>query len=266
MSGAAAPEAGANEPLFGYPKSTGDTAWNDLARALRRVTSLTVGRPLNDSDLAEAAQAVDAVADRLEEAALPGKRPRTQPDITEPPQDYFPTSPIVGYANPIAPPVDLWAVEGEEGRLELRGRANFGYPYEGPPTCVHGGVIAMLFDEMLGSANIIAERGAMTGTLTIRYRRPTPLLTPIDLEARLVRIEGRKVFAWGGLSVDGELTAEAEGIFIVPNPERMAQVVTTNAKRAEGDVVDSQLDQFVQAGKRIMGVEGTRLTERPAEG
>ncbi len=49
-------------------------------------------------------------------------------------------------------------------------------PYEGPPTCVHGGVIAELFDELLGISNILAGPGAMTGTLTIRYRRPTPLL------------------------------------------------------------------------------------------
>ena len=60
----------------------------------------------------------------------------------------------------------------------------FGYPYEGPPTCVHGGVIAELFDELLGMSNILVGQGAMTGTLKIRYRRPTPLLAPLELVAR----------------------------------------------------------------------------------
>ena len=33
-------------------------------------------------------------------------------------------------------------------------------------------------------SNILAGQGAMTGTLTIRYRRPTPLLAPLELAAR----------------------------------------------------------------------------------
>ena len=83
---------------------------------------------------------------------------------------------MVGFANPVAPPIEVWAVEGEDGRREIRGRATFDYQYEGPPTCVHGGVIAEVFDEMLGISNLLVGQGAMTGTLTIRYRRPTPLL------------------------------------------------------------------------------------------
>ncbi len=55
--------------------------------------------------------------------------------------------------------------------------ACFDWAYEGPPTCVHGGVIAEVFDEVLGAANIVAGVRAMTGTLTVRYRKPTPLNT-----------------------------------------------------------------------------------------
>ena len=51
---------------------------------------------------------------------------------------------MIGYANPIAPPVDVWSEVGENGQLEIRGRVAFDYQYEGPPTCVHGGVIAAL--------------------------------------------------------------------------------------------------------------------------
>jgi hypothetical protein len=209
------------------------------------------------------ADEVERLADSLEEAAEPGKRPRGQPDNTGHPQDFFPTSPMIGFANPIAPPVELWAVNGQDGKLELRGRAVFGYPYEGPPTCVHGGVIAELMDELLGSANIITNRAGMTGTLTVKYRKPTPLLTPLDLVARQTHTEGRKIFAWGGIYHEGELTAEAEGIFIELGPTKMLSIVTANAKEAAGDVVDPDLQAFVDQGGNVLGTEGTLGAEGP---
>ena len=131
---------------------------------------------------------------------------RAQPDPAGHPQEFFPTSPVIGFANPVAPPVVVEAVDGE-----LRGTAFFDYQYEGPPTCVHGGVIAMVFDEMLGAANIMAGRPAMTGTLTIRYRKPTPLRTPLRLEAAFLGRDGRKVRTYGAMYHDDVLTAEAEG-------------------------------------------------------
>jgi acyl-CoA thioesterase FadM len=54
----------------------------------------------------------------------------------------------------------------------------------------------------------------MTGTLTVRYRKPTPLHTELRLAARVDRVEGRKIFASGGIHAGDLLTAEAEGIFI----------------------------------------------------
>ena len=113
----------------------------------------------------------------MENSADVSRRARTQPDLAGHPQDFFPSSPIIGYANPIAPPVEVWLGENEDGEPEIHGRVTFDYPYEGPPTCVHGGVIAELFDELMGAANVIAEKPAMTGTLTVRYRKPTPLLS-----------------------------------------------------------------------------------------
>ncbi len=233
-----------------------DSPRNRLAAAVRRVSDLVVGRPLDDEAVRGAAEALSRVAEDLERAAAPGKAPRGMPDHLGHPQDFFPTSPVLGYANPVAPPIDVWAARGEDGRPELRGLAFFGYPYEGPPTCVHGGVIAELFDELLGSVTIISGRPGMTGTLTIRYRRPTPLLTPLDLVARLTRVEGRKIFAWGGVYHDGELTAEAEGIFIEVRGHQMRDIFTANAKDAQGEVVDAQLREFVDKGGEIAGVDG----------
>ena len=68
------------------------------------------------------------------------------------------------------------------GAARSGGRPRSATPTRDRRRCVHGGVIAELFDEVLGAANIVADHGAMTGTLTVRYRKPTPLLA--DLDAR----------------------------------------------------------------------------------
>jgi acyl-coenzyme A thioesterase PaaI-like protein len=65
----------------------------------------------------------------------------------------------------------------------------------------------------------------MTGTLTIRYLRPTPLHTELIIEAELVRIKGRKIFTEGRILADGLLTAEAEGLFISIDPSKMEALV-----------------------------------------
>ena len=74
----------------------------------------------------------------------------------------------------------------------------------------------------------------MTGTLKIRYRRPTPLLAPLELVARNTGHEGRKIFAWGGIYYQGELTAEADGIFIDVPPGRMLDIVSGQRQRGRG--------------------------------
>jgi acyl-coenzyme A thioesterase PaaI-like protein len=224
--------AGTPASVEGQGRETGREAGHDarfeLADQIRRITSAMVGLPLADEDIDAATAQLHEVADRLEAVSGPGRRPRAQPDAAGHPQEFFPTSPVIGFANPVAPPVVVEAVDGE-----LRGTAFFDYQYEGPPTCVHGGVIAMVFDEMLGAANIMAGTPAMTGTLTIKYRKPTPLRTPLRLEARYQRRDGRKVYTYGAMFHGDVLTAEAEGIFIEVVPMRFLDIVTEHASSSD---------------------------------
>ncbi|MEM7142715.1 MAG: PaaI family thioesterase [Actinomycetota bacterium] len=135
------------------------------------------------------------------------------------PETIFPYSPVVGARNPLSPPVRMWRAAGEDddgaARGELHGEAVLGDAYNGPPGSVHGGVIAQVFDELLGCLCVTKGIGGFTGTLTVIYRNTTPLNTPITLRAWHDRTEGRKVFAKGTMHHRDTLCAEAEGIFIL---------------------------------------------------
>ncbi len=129
--------------------------------------------------------------------------------LTGEPADYFPYSPIVGPRNPVAPPIRLWA-----NHKRVHGEMALGAAYAGPPGLVHGGVIALVFDELLGACAIVNEAPGFTGTLTVRYLRGTPVLRPVTMEAWVDRIEGRKTFVTGELYAGDHVTATATGIFI----------------------------------------------------
>jgi acyl-coenzyme A thioesterase PaaI-like protein len=227
-----------------------------LAEALRPLITMTVASELEDDAITEAAEAVEAVAQRLAEHAGP-KRPRQQPDTSRAAQEFFPTSPIMGMVNPIAPPVLLRVVDGAEGGYrEIRAEAYFDYAYEGPPTCVHGGVIAETFDEMLGAANMVAGNPGMTGTLKVRYRKPTPLRTDLRIEARCVGRDGRKISTWAGIYHGDVLTAEADGLFIEVAPAQFLAIAEGNADSADPAVLRAIRAEAVRVGA-ASDVQGT---------
>lgn len=188
-----------------------------LAAAVRDLVEVVRLLDTEPERIASAADRVRAIADELRPDIHTGDLAQASLDASHgpfdaPPDDpgeFFPYSPVVGPRNPIAPPVEL-SVDGDR----LVGTMTLTAPYVGPPNTVHGGVVALVFDELLGAMNVVAGHGAMTGTLTIRYRRPTPIGAPVELTSWIDRVEGRKVFTRGEFRHEGELTAEAEGIFI----------------------------------------------------
>jgi acyl-coenzyme A thioesterase PaaI-like protein len=139
---------------------------------------------------------------------------------------FFEHSPIIGAANPLAPPVRLEVRDGA-----VHGTARFGAAYEGPPSSVHGGYVAAAFDEVLGMAQSLSGNAGMTGTLEIRYRRPTPLHTDLRFHATLDRQDGRKLFTSGRLYAGEELTAEAKGLFITVDFAKIAAMMGERAAR-----------------------------------
>ena len=141
-------------------------------------------------------------------------------------RSFFDHSPIIGSANPLAPPVRLEIRDGA-----VHGTVRFGAAYEGPPSSVHGGYVAAAFDEVLGMAQSLSGNPGMTGTLEIRYRRPTPLHTDLRFEATLDRQDGRKLFTSGRLYAGDELTAEAKGLFITVDFAKIAALMAERGSR-----------------------------------
>jgi acyl-coenzyme A thioesterase PaaI-like protein len=121
-----------------------------------------------------------------------------------------------GLINPLAPPL----VVERDGPTRAHIDVELGVAYEGPPGHLHGGYCALVLDHLLGE---VASRGsietmAATGTISLRYQRPTRL-GRLRAEAEIQRTEGRKIFISGQLADEDGTTVTAEGLFIVLRQE-----------------------------------------------
>lgn len=98
--------------------------------------------------------------------------------------------------------------------------------HEGPPGCIHGGIIATLLDEAMSKLNRPLKILAMTRNLSVDYLRPAPLGIPLQLVARHLRREGRKIFHAADLTrQDGTMLAHGEGFFLVIDPALLTRAM-----------------------------------------
>jgi acyl-coenzyme A thioesterase PaaI-like protein len=188
-----------------------------LADATRALVD-AVTRVRDDADPEALARATAAVEAATAGLAGPGVlREGNRSAVPRAYHHYLPSSLLVGQAHPLAP---LGAPEFADGVLTVRVR--FGATYEGPPGYVHGGIVALAFDELFGMCNVCHGQGGLTGRLTVRYRAPTPLHRDLTMTAWLASREGRRTHVRGALHAGDPLTAEAEGLFVRPRPETRA--------------------------------------------
>lgn len=181
-----------------------------LTKALRNVidSSVKLNAPL--AELQQLADAAEHMAARMQPHA--SVRPIAAHNKLFKPEQVdwsAPFSPVVGRCNPLSPPMHMVLRDGK-----AIGEVTFGDAYEGPPNCVHGGMVALTWDHVLALSNMLLNARGPTAWLHIEYRKPTPLLTPLRFEAWIDRVEGKKIFAKGVCYANGEVVTEATGLFI----------------------------------------------------
>ena len=87
--------------------------------------------------------------------------------------------------------------------------------YEGHPGYLHGGIIATLLDEAMSKSVRARGVNAMTRHMEVDYLRPVPSGSPLRLEGRVTRNEGRKHWSEARiLNSHGTVLAQSHGLFI----------------------------------------------------
>jgi acyl-coenzyme A thioesterase PaaI-like protein len=199
-------------------------AISDLGDALRLLVEYATTTEAPTEELRRAAE-------RIRQAAAPlGERVRTR-DALSTADDLFSGvrmyNPVTGSGSALAPPVHIFAEDGV-----AVGTCTLGMAFEGPPTYAHGGVSAMLLDQILGYAVGLSGNPGMTVRLDTTYRKPVPLLTPLRLTAPVQEINGRRVTATGNITA-----ADAPGVVLVEATGVFQALRAEQAKRLFGRVI-----------------------------
>jgi acyl-coenzyme A thioesterase PaaI-like protein len=119
----------------------------------------------------------------------------------------IPYSPFLGDLNPTSGRAKVWA-DGDT----VRGRITMSAIHAGPIATVHGGVIAALLDELTSLAIMAVGRVGYTQTLTVNYRRPTPLDAELELWACTAGQTGDVFLTSAEVRHDGKVTASAVAV------------------------------------------------------
>ncbi len=192
-----------------------DDRWQarrELAERLRRLSSVMLTAEAPAAQLRELSARLDDEIAIFELAERRwGREAQREQHFSQHgvrPDLLYEMSPVMGMSNPVAFPMHVWR-EDDCVHAELCPD----WTFEGPLGHLHGGVIASLFDQVLGLAQHLSGRGGVTGSLNTRFHHPTPLNKTLRMIARIERIEGRKKFIVGELWADEVRTASCEGIF-----------------------------------------------------
>ena len=89
--------------------------------------------------------------------------------------------------------------------------------FHGAPGIAHGGIVATILDEVSCAAvNFLTDRWVMTGELTVRYERPCPVETPLEVAARIAdRTHARYWVVEAEINHDGARLVRSRGKFFL---------------------------------------------------
>lgn len=197
-----------------------------VAKASRRLNRAISGKRISDTELEEIAAVVESLAARFDHGT---ERNKLDDMLTRPhlaaiyagqhtPLDlkvgdeieFDPFSIAGGELHPSAIGLSYVKDSGDS----VIGTGIIDPMFAGPPERVHGGIQALIIDEVMGALNRMRGRQAFTAYLKVDYRGPAPLGVPITFRAWLDSVDGRKIKLLGsGDGPEGRFM-EAEGLFI----------------------------------------------------
>jgi uncharacterized protein (TIGR00369 family) len=94
----------------------------------------------------------------------------------------------------------------------LKSEVVFDKKYQGYQNIVHGGMMAVVLDEMMVNLAWIEGKPSVTGELTVRLKKPAKVGETIFLEGRIIKENARVLYAKAtAKDGGGELIAEAKG-------------------------------------------------------
>lgn len=189
----------ADAPRFGEKPLPQTVA---AAAAIRRLTGLLLSieneHPAVDDMLVRFAQWETDLA----EAAPTDVAPRIGADPDGLRRLYLDHAFDVGAYNPSFPEYHLDVVDGDPDTAT--GTVTFPLNFEGPPGLVHGGFLGVFFDCVTQHHNCATRLSGKTRSLTVKYRRPTPLLTELTFDVQRCETE-RGLTSTARLRLDDEV-------------------------------------------------------------
>ena len=118
----------------------------------------------------------------------------------------------------------------------------------GPPGLCHGGLLASIMDEGMGSFVFLNGHIVLTVNLQVNYRAPAPLNRIYFAISKLVRIESKRIYAECRITdIDNYLFASSSGLYIE----------TSSWDEVENPSVDFEKFKIL---KKLLN-EGTPLSE-----
>ena len=181
-----------------------------LTDAVRRLNQATLRTTVDHETVEDVRRQVEELTGRLEKSMIPGN---FGVSFTKGGRIRGYGNAVVGLRNPLAVPLQI-VQDREAGRASAEFELNA--LHEGPPGQVHGGVAALVLDQVFGEAAAAGGSPGMTGTLSLRYVMNTPL-GRCSAAAWVDRRDGIKTIVKGELRrADGTVTVTAAGIFILP--------------------------------------------------
>ncbi len=200
-----------------------------LASALRSLIHEMCATGAPEAEILEVAEWAQQSAERFAAAPPAEEDPKESggPNLGGM-HDFLDRGPITGLSNPIAPGIE---VEIDRNAKTARAMITFGNAYEGAPGIVHGGFVAAVLDEVLGMVSVMSGTIAMTGEFTVRYRKPTPINTPLRIEAIYEGRKGRRISASAKMFAGELLTADCTGLFIAVGGGKSDELERANAQK-----------------------------------